>query len=167
MAGGRFFRRGITKMYFVPTIASSTLVPTAAEVNAGTHLTVKASPADESLKTITGFMFQNSPIDVPDWADTFVGNVPGEDKVSASSLEFYEAKTTNPIKTALAKGTKGYVVIFPGGIAGATPAAADKCDVWPVTSTGPHRNYAAGNEAASWAVDFAMTGAPADTVSVT
>jgi hypothetical protein len=167
MAGGRFFRRGTTKIWFAPTIASAALIPTAAEVNAGTHLTVKAAPADESVKGITGFHFTNSPIDTPDMADVFTGNIPGEDKADASSLDFYEAKTSNAIKTALAKNTKGYIVIFFSGIAGATPAAGDKCDVWPVTSTGPSRNYSAGNEAASYSVPFAMTAAPADTVTLT
>lgn len=167
MAGGRFFRRGITKFWFVPTIASAALIPTAAEVNAGTHLTVKASPTDESLKDVHGFAFANTPIDTPDVADAFTGNIPGEDKVAASSLDFYEGKTSNPIKTALAKGTKGYIVIFSGGIAGATPAAADKADVWPVTCTGPRRNYSAGNEAASWTTEFAMTGAPGQDVTLT
>lgn len=167
MAGGRYFRRGITKIWFVPTVASASLIPTAAEVIAGTHLTVKASPADESVMGITGFKFTNSPIDTPDLADSFTGNIPGEDKVDASSLDFYEGKTSNAIKTALAKGTKGYIVIFFAGIAGATPAAGDKADVWPVTSTGPSRNYSAGNEAASYSAPFAMTGAPGDTVTLT
>lgn len=151
--GGRFFRRGITKVWWVPTIASATLIPTAAEVNAGTDMTC-------DIAEISGFTFENQPIQTPDFCATFTPTIPGEDTAADSSFVFYEEKTTNPLQATLAKGTTGHVVVFFAGIAGATPAAADKAEVWKGQSTGPYREYSAGNDPARWGVKFAASKAP-------
>lgn len=149
----RFMRKGITRVYWVPTIASATLVPTTAEVTAGTRL-------DTQIAELNGFAFQNSPIKTPDMANTFVSSISGEDGSEDSNLVFYEDKTSNPIYTVLAKGTNGYVVIYPTGIAGAAPAAGDKADVWPSQVASNARQYTAGNEAAQYQVTFAATATP-------
>lgn len=149
----RYMRKGVTKLYFVPTIASATLVPTATEVNAGTSL----SP---QMATLGGFSFANQPITVPDMDNTFEAKIPGQDAADDSNITFYELNGSNPIYTALPKGTVGYVVIFPIGIAGATPAAADKADVWPVQVGSRTRQYTADNEAAKYMVSFTPTAAP-------
>ncbi len=154
----RFSQKGTAKFFFVPTIAS-TAAPTAVEVNAGTELTGQ-------LAEVNGFEFKNEPIPTPTMATSFDAQVPGQDTVDASSLGFWEDKTTNPIKTALPKGTSGYVVIFFKGTAGASPAAADKAEVWPVTVSSVHRRYTAGNEAAMYTVDFAMTAPPSVDVAL-
>lgn len=151
----RFMRKGTTKVYFVPTIASLA-APTAIEIGAGT-------PLHPELAEINGFNFENSPIDTPDMAITLVTKIPGEDTLEDSSMGFYEVKTgTDTIKAALVKGTVGYVVIFPRGIAGASPAAADKCESWPVIIASNSRKYTVGNEAATYMVKYANTGAPVD-----
>lgn len=149
----KFFRRGRTKVFWVPTIASAALIPTAIEVNAGTNMT--ASVAD-----MAGFAFTNSPIPTPTLDATFTTNIPGEDTAEESSLTFYEDTATNTLQTTLAKGTEGNIVIFPTGTAGASPAAGDKAEVWPAQSTGPTREYSMGNDPARWMVRFAMTKAP-------
>lgn len=151
----RFMQKGTTRFYFAPTIASATLVPTVAEITAGTRL-------DAELAEISGFAFSNSEIATPDMASTFTGNIPGEDVAEKSMLTFYEHKppTANPIRTALAKGTAGYIVIFFGGIAGATPAIADVCDVWPITVASNVRGYSAGNESSRYVVTFTMSSVP-------
>lgn len=149
----RFMRKGKTRFYFVPTIASATLIPTAAEVTAGTRL-------DLQLNEVNGFTFANSPIDAPDMATTFVAKVSGEDTTEDSNLVFYEDDTTNPISTALAKGTNGYIVIFYKGIAAASPAAGDKADVWPIQVASNARQYTADNESAKYQVVFTPTLAP-------
>jgi hypothetical protein len=149
----RFMQKGTTRFYFLPTVASVTLAPTAAEVTAGTRL-------DTQLGEVNGFSFSNNPITTPDMANTFVPSIPGEETADDSSLKFYEDKTTNPIRTALAKGIVGYVAIFYSGIAGAAPAAADKCDVWPIQVASNVRGYSAGNEASMYTVSFTATSAP-------
>lgn len=156
----RFMRKGTAKVWWVPTIADTvTLVPTAAEVNGGTELTA-------SIAAINGFSFSNSPIDTPDMGESFVSKIPGEDTVENSSIEFYEKKTTEVIRASQSKDSAGYVVIFARGIAGATPAAADECDVWPATIGSNSRMYSAGNEAAKFNVVYTLTGAPAEDVAV-
>lgn len=146
----RFSQRGITRVYYVPTIASATLVPTTAEVTAGTRL-------DTQLTEVNGFAFKNNPIQTPVISDSYTAQVPGEDTSDASSFKFWEDKTTNPISTVLAKNVNGYIVFFRRGIAGGAPAAGDKCDVWPITVAGNNPAYSAGNEASSYMVDFALT----------
>lgn len=150
----RFMQKGLTRFYLVPTIANqTTLLPTVAEVAAGTRI-------DTQLAEVSGFSFANETIETPDMSSTFDKSIPGGDKADASSLTNYELKTSDTIKTALAKGTNAYIVIFPYGTAGATPAIADKCDVWPVTIASRVRAYSAGNEASKYTASFAMTAEP-------
>lgn len=157
----RFMRKGTTRIWWVPTIANVNLIPTAAEVNAGTELT-------DQIAEINGFNFANSPIETPDMGSSFVSKIPGEDTVGDSDMSFYEDKTSNPIKTALSKGTSGYVVIFFAGTAGAgAVAAGDDADVWPAIVASNSRLYTAGNEAAKYQVVFTLTREPANDVTIT
>ena len=160
VANPRFMRKGTSKFWFVPTIASTDLIPTTAEVTAGTAVTPE-------INEMAGFTFANNPIDTPDMDTTFVSKIPGEDSTEDSSMTFYERKTTNPIKTLLAKGTVGFIVIFPAGLAAAAPAAGDKADVWPVTVASNARTYTAGNEAAKYLVKFSPNAPAADDVVLT
>ncbi len=146
----RFMRKGKTKVFFVLTIANKA-APTAAEVNAGTVLTGQ-------IAEMNGFTFSNNPIDTPDMSTAFVNKIPGEDSVDDSSIVFYEDDTANAILTAQAKGTVGHIVIFYAGTTGASPAAADKAEVWPVTVASNSRQYTADNEAAKYQVVYANTG---------
>ncbi len=148
----RYFRRGTTKIYFAPSIAAAS-APTEGEMAAATELSCETAE-------INGFAFKNSPIDVPDMCSTFVKNIPGEDKADSSSLTFYEDDTTNPIKTALAKGTEGYIVFFPYGITGASPQTGDVCEVWPVSVASNTREWSAGNDPARYMVEFTITDTP-------
>ena len=156
----RFLRRGTTRFYWVPTIASASLIPTQAEVTAGTRL-------DTQLNEVNGFTFGNNPINAPDFTSSFVPQVAGEDTSEDSSLTFYEDTSSNPIRTLLAKGTSGFIVIFKAGIAGANPATGDKADVWPVTVGSNAPQYTADNETAKYMVRFINTAKPANDVTVT
>lgn len=157
VADVRFFRRGVSKVFYVATIAS-TSAPTAAEVNAGVNLTA-------TIADVQGFTYTNQPITTPDLGDNLDTKVPGVDQVADSTLHIYEKRTTNTGRTTLAKGVVGYLVIFFAGIAGATPAAADKADVWPVQSAGTPRDYSM-TEAAKWHVALIITGRPNEDVAL-
>jgi hypothetical protein len=148
----RFMRKGKSKVYWVLTISNKS-APSTAEITAGTAL-------QASIAEINGFTFQNNPIDVPDMGSAFVSKIMGEDTVEDSNIVFYEDDTATTIPTALAKGTAGHIVIFYKGTAGASPAASDKCEVWPVTVSSQARLYTTGNEAAQYRVSFANTGEP-------
>lgn len=155
MPATRYLRRGVTRFYFVPTIAASTKIPTAAEVAAGTRL-------DEQLHEVNGFAFANESIDAPNFKDRFTPQAPGEDVAEDSSMGLYQLKGgTDTIRAALPKDTAGYIVIFSEGVAGATPAIADKADTWPVIVASSTKQYTADNELARYMVNFSVTDTPA------
>lgn len=148
----RFFRRTITKFYFVETIADQS-GPTIAEL-------ATALALHQDVGEVSGFTFSNSPIDTPDFESAFVKSIPGEDTAEDSSMTFYEDDTTNPIRDALTKGTVGYIVIFSTGISGASPQIGDNCEVWPVSIASSARQYSAGNDAAMYQVTYTITDVP-------
>jgi hypothetical protein len=145
----RFNRKGTTRIYFLPTIASNTLVPTGAEITAGTDYTGQ-------INAVEGFSIENTPIDTPDMASTFVSKIGGDDTAADSSLTFYEDSTLDTIETDLAKGTTGYVVIFSKGLT----TGAKGMDVFPVVVTSISKPYTTDNEAARITVQFAVTARP-------
>lgn len=151
----RFMRKGITKAKYIPTIAAyaTTGIPTTAEATAGTNL-------HTDLAEINGFAFSNQTIPTPDMASDFVSNIPGENTTDDSNMVFWEDKTSNPIKTALAKGVTGYIGIYYAGWAGANAASGDKLDIWPIIVAANNRTYTAANEGAQYRVDFATNGLP-------
>lgn len=151
----RFMRKGTTRFYWVEDLADASS-PTVAEITAGVRL-------DPQLAEVSGFNFSNSPISTPDMASTFTSQIPGEDTAADSSLTFYQLRdTTDTIYNSQEKGDTGFVVIFPEGVAGANPAADDPCDVWPATISAKSKAYSAGNEAAQYTVNYAITAPPSE-----
>jgi hypothetical protein len=155
----RYMRKGVSGVILVPTIASATLAPTVAEVNAGTVLNTQ-------LTELNGFEFSNSPINAPDFDSTFVSQVSGEDAAAASSLVFHELNTyvSNLIKIALPKGTVANIVLSP--YKKAPLAAADKVETWPIVVTAAPRIWTSGNETAKYRVGVALTAPPAIDIAV-
>ncbi|MFE1949926.1 hypothetical protein ACFW9D_05590 [Streptomyces sp. NPDC059524] len=145
----RFNRKGITKVHYLPTIASPALLPTTAEITAGTDYT-------QQINAIEGWSLENSPIETPDMASTFVSKIGGDDSAADSSLTFYEDSALDDIETDLAKGTSGYIVIFSKGKA----PSAKGMDVFPVTVVSNSKAYTADNEAAKITVQFTITARP-------
>lgn len=154
----RFMRKGVTRVFLVPTIASLA-APTVAEITAGDELTA-------DIAAINGFEFTNSPIQVPDMASAFTSQIGGEDTTADSNMEFWEKGTTDATHDALVKGTAGYIVFFYQGTAGASPAANDDCEVWPCVVTSNSRMYSADNEAAKYRVAFSLTDPPEQAATV-
>lgn len=148
----RRIRRGLTKWFFVETIADPSS-PTVAEIAAGIEI-------GQEVAEVSGFQFSNNPIDTPDFESAFVKKAPGEDTAEDSSMTLYDDPTVASIKTALSKGAIGYIVIFPLGIAGSSVAAGDDCEVWPVSIASNTREYTAGNEVARYMVEYTITDVP-------
>ena len=142
----RFFRRGVSKIKFLPAVAGTN--PTRVEITAGTDL----SP---QVAAIGGFSLQNQPISTPDLATSFDSQIDGPDAAGDSSLTFYDDDTATTIRTALAKGTNGFVALFPYG-----DTAAKCCEVWPARSTGVNDEWSLDASAAQFQVGFAVTGKP-------
>lgn len=144
----RFFRRGVTKVRFLPTIAATTGVPTRAEITAGTDLT-------PNLAEMSGWQLTNSPIAVPNMADAFTSQISGEDTVSDSSLTFYDDDTVAGVRTTLAKGTSGFIMVLPYG-----DVATRRSQTYPIKTTGVNDEFSVGNDAARFVVGVAVTGTP-------
>jgi len=143
----KFFRRGKGLIDFVPAVVDVT-APTDTEIGAGTPLT----PA---VATITGFQLNNSPIPTPNLADKFTPQIEGEDTVADSSLTFNDDDTDHDIRTALEKGTSGFLVFRPYG---ALPGV--RCEVWPVTVTGFNDEWTTDATSAKAVASFAVTAVP-------
>lgn len=142
-----FFRRGLSKIHFVPSVANPA-APTRAEIDAGTDL----SPG---IAEISGFNFANSPIMTPKLSTTFTTQILGEDTSDASSLTFYDDDTDDEMRAAVVKGTVGVLVFFPyGDVTGA------RAETWPTVSAGANDQWTMANEAAKFVASFGIREAP-------
>jgi hypothetical protein len=145
----RFNRKGVTKIKFVPTIASESLLPTRSEISAGNDLT-------DGIRSIDGWSLENQPIETPDMGSTFVAKIDGDDSAADSSLGFYEDNTLDDIETDLAKGTTGFICIFSKG----DVPGGKGLDVYPVKVASNSKAYSTDNEAAQINVAFVITDRP-------
>lgn len=146
-----FFRRGTSKVAFLPAVAGYSAgagSPTRPEIAAGTLLTAQVTE-------MTGFQLSNSPIPTPNLGDRFTFQIEGEDTVADSVLTFLDDAASSTIRTALAKGTAGFILLLPYG-----DVATKRCEVWPVKSTGVNDEWTVGNDPARFAVGFAITNVP-------
>lgn len=145
----RFVRRvkGV-KVLFCPAIANKA-APTRAELTGGTDLT-------PDLYDLGGFILTPGDADASDFSSAVEKTVPGLESLEASTLTFHDDDVSSTIRTALAKGTNGYVVRFPYG-----DVATRRCEVWPVRSKGPNDEWNRGSETAKFPVGFSITDTPA------
>lgn len=142
----KFFRRGISKIKWLPAVAGTS--PTRAEITAGTDLSPQVSE-------INGYQLSNSPIVAPNLAEQFSPQIDGEDTVADSSLVFNDDDALTTIRTAMAKGTAGFLVFFPYG-----DVPTKRCEVWPCKSTGVNDEWNTGNNAARFAIGTSVTKTP-------
>ncbi|MGW6238369.1 phage tail tube protein [Streptomyces sp. NPDC055094] len=151
----RFMRRGVTKFLFLTTIQASTGVPGRPDLTAGTD--VSAAVAD-----VEGFALENTPLETPDMASEFTGNIPGEDKADNSSLTFYEDKEDEALEALLSKGVEGWVVILRKG----DVPESKSMDVFPVRVGSRSPSYTTAAEPAKFKVSFNITSKPIQDVAV-
>lgn len=145
----RFFRRGVSKVRWAPAVAGNS--PTRPEITAGLDLST-------AISAINGFQFSNAPIATPDLSDNFDSQITGPDTVGDSSLDFYDDDTATTIRTTLAKGTAGYLLLFPYG-----DVPTKRVEKWPVTSLGVNDAWSMDATAAGFNVQFAVTARPYQT----
>lgn len=152
MAVDTYFRRGYSKIKFLPAVAGAS--PTRAEITAGVDL----SPA---IAEISGFTLSNSPIPAPNLADVFTSQIEGEDTVADSTLTFNDDASSTVIRTALAKGIDGFIILFPYG-----DVVSKRCEKWPVKTLGVNDQWSVGNDPARYVVGFAITSTPVQNATV-
>lgn len=142
----RFFRRGTTKVAFLPAVASLD-APTSGEVSAGTGLTPQ-------IADMTGWDFANTPITTPDLSTTFDSQIGGPDTAGSPTITFYDDQS-GTIRGVLAKGTAGFLLRQPYG-----NTTGLRAEVFPITTTAVNDAYTMGNEAAKFVVGCAVTARP-------
>lgn len=142
----RYFRRGVSKVKWAPAVAGTS--PTRPEITAGVDLSA-------SIAGINGFQFSNSPIATPDLSDNFDSQITGPDAAGDSSLDFYDDDTSSTIRTTLAKGTAGCLLMMPYG-----DVPTKRCEVWRVTSLGVNDAWSMDAAAAQFNIQFAVNTRP-------
>jgi hypothetical protein len=143
----RFFRRGVSKIYFVPAVANLT-APTRPEIAAGKDMSTQVAE-------IAGFQLSNSPIPTPVLAEAFTAQIDGEDTVADSSLTMYDLIDAVILRTATVKGTAGFFILMPYG-----DIPTKRGEVWPAKITGQNDEWNTGNNAARYVTSAAITGIP-------
>jgi hypothetical protein len=153
--GQRFFDRKTSKIVFAPSVASKT-APTRAEINAGTVLALPGSTATEAIAEIGTWVSRNNPIGAADLNSDFDKQEPGTFSADNPTLTFFADLTGEVIKTALAEGTFGYMILMWKG-----DVAARKCQVWPVrVSANNDLPSGVANELHRFEVQFSVPDAP-------
>ncbi|TXS39690.1 hypothetical protein [Streptomyces sp. t39] len=152
---GRFSRKGVTKILFADTVASTAYIPTRAEITGATALT-------KAIASVEGFSLENQEIETPDLESTFTSKIPGDDQAADSSLTFYEDDAEDTLEEALAKGTTGFIIILRKG----DVPTSKSMDVYPVRVASKSAAITVDNEAAKWMVKFSITDTPALDVEV-
>ena len=143
----RFFRRGVSEVFFAASVAVLD-APTSAEITAAVDLS-------EAIADIGGFMLTNSPIETPNLKTTFDAQIDGVDKTADSTFTLYDDDTDDAIRTALAKGSVGFVILCPYG-----NTVGKRAEVWPVKSVGFNDQWNLNAEAGKSVAGFAVTDLP-------
>jgi hypothetical protein len=107
------------ELVWLPLIAATTLIPTRAEIDAGTDLTTEIAGWD-------GFEVDPQDIETPSLA-RYTGTIPGRIQITPGVLRIYADRGADDARDILSDGTVGYLAWFDSG-----DVAAEKMDVWPV-----------------------------------
>lgn len=115
----RYYRRGVSKVSWVPTIANKS-APSRAELDAGTELSPETGAVD-------GWEITSNTEDAPALGTTFNAKVFSTTEVGDSSLTLYASRSGTDVRTLLTRGTSGYIVWMDEG-----DVAGNLMDVFPV-----------------------------------
>lgn len=108
------------ELVWIPVIADqTTLVPTRAEIDAGTDLSPAVAGWD-------GFEVDPQEIETPG-LKRYTGTIPGTIQITPGVLSLYADKTGDDVRDVLPSGTTGFLAWMDQG-----DVAAQTMDVWPV-----------------------------------
>lgn len=151
----RYTSQGITRCYFLATIAATTFIPTRTEINAGTDLTPE-------IADWAGFSVTSALLPAPDLSTRYESQIAGKITAVASTITFYASSNGIDVRGVLPRDTAGFVVMMDGG-----DVAGRKMSIYPVTVTSDSMDRSA--QAANpdrVVVSFAITNVPAELVTV-
>ncbi|MFC3986787.1 hypothetical protein ACFYY8_33570 [Streptosporangium sp. NPDC001559] len=149
----RFFRPGITKCYWVVSIANIS-APTRSELNAGSDLS-------KDIADISGWMVSGQKIDTPDLNSRFVSNIPGLTSAAESAITFYQGEDSQDVGGLMPRDTEGHIVWLDGG-----DVAGRKMDVFPVRVLSVGKQRTMGAEAARLVIQYSVGAEPAEDVVI-
>lgn len=121
----RYFRPGKTRVIKC-AIAASTLVPTLAELNAGTDVS-------NEINSITGFTVTTSDLPAPNLAQRFVPVYPGSITADQSQIVFYGDADGADVRSLFAQDAETNLVFLDDGFATGSAMDAYKVRVSAVT----------------------------------
>ena len=124
----RYIPSGVAKVVFAPAV-SSIAAPTQAEIAAGTVLTSAGGTLIDALAEMNNWETAVDNIDVPDVQTTFDSQIPGRTKASNPTTMHYDNDAAATIRTALAEGTAGYMIIMRYGSTTGKRAEVYPCKV--------------------------------------
>jgi hypothetical protein len=153
-ASVRYFDPETTKCVYLPTIAATNLVPTRAEINAGTDL----SP---EIAEVSGFTVTSEEINTPDMGSRFTSKIPGRTSAEDSSITFYADESGNDVRTVLPRDTTGYILWADGG-----DVAGNKGQVFPIRVRSVGQLRSVGDEAHRVQTQFSITSEPNEDVTI-
>ncbi|AQZ67639.1 unnamed protein product [[Actinomadura] parvosata subsp. kistnae] len=149
----RFFRPGITRCLWVPSIAVISAV-TRLEINSGDDLS-------KDILDIAGWNVTGAKIDTPDLNSRYVSNIPGLISAEDSSITFYQGQDGLDVRSLMPRDEDGNIIWMDGG-----DVPGNLMDVYPVRvlSVGKQRNMAAN--AAPLVIQYAITSEPSENVVI-
>ncbi len=148
----RYYRRGITRVLWVPTIASIA-APTRPELSAGTAL-------EGETGAMGGWQTTSETVPTPALGSRFTPVVGGAITAADSSLTFWASKDGDDVRALLVREASGFIVwMDEGDVAGQT------MDVYAVTVTSQAKVREL-DSAAQIMCQFAITSEPKENVTI-
>lgn len=151
-ASVRYYRRGVTRVLWVPTIANP-LTPTRIELNAGTALEAETG-------AMGGWQTTSETVATAALGSRFTPVVGGAITAADSSLTFWASKTGADVRSLLVREETGFVVWMDEG-----DVPTQTMDVYPVTVTSQAKVRELDN-AAQIMCQFAITSEPRENVVI-
>lgn len=150
----RFFQPGVVGILWLPVIASTTGVPTTAEVTAGTDLT-------REVDDWSGWTVSTAFIETKDASTVLRPQLAAGVTFEGSSLTFNGSKNGTDARTVFTRGVSGFIIIGDAGV-----ATGKKADVYPVTvgAVAKLRNLDSTNFKVR--VDFGITNVPFEDITM-
>ncbi|MFE9296596.1 phage tail tube protein [Streptomyces niveus] len=148
----RYYRRGTTKVLWVPTIANK-LSPTRSELNAGTAL-------EGETGAMGGWQTTSETVPTPALGSRFTPVVGGAITAADSSLTFWASKDGDDVRALLEREAAGFVVWMDEG-----DVPTQTMDVYPATVTSQAKVREL-DSAAQIMCQFAITSEPAENVTI-
>lgn len=149
----RFYTVGLSKVLFLLTIASDTLVPTRTEINNGIDLTPEVAE-------FAGWSTTSETIDTPDMVSRFVSSIAGAISAEDSSISFYASSDGDDARATFPRDTTGFVVWMDGG-----DDPGNTMDIFPVQVSSAPKVRSMDN-ATLIRVDFNITREPAENAAI-